>query len=137
MRLIGNSWSELGQAPTIRQSRDLALVAIAVGAIASASVGFALVDLASTKTNVSFVPARAFVTDASATPQRRSEQEVSTPKPTSAVPVGNRILAPAKPSISEIAPKSQVSNERYWWNGNRHTRAHSAYWQRPARFRSL
>ena len=40
MPSIGNSWSDLGQAPTLRHRRDIALVAIAVGAIAGASVIF-------------------------------------------------------------------------------------------------
>ena len=58
MRSIGNSWSDLGQAPTLRHRREIMLVAIAVVAIASASVILSLVDVAATKPDASFVRAR-------------------------------------------------------------------------------
>ena len=49
--------NKIGQAPTLRHRREIALVAIGVVAVASASVILSLVDVAATKPHASFVPA--------------------------------------------------------------------------------
>jgi hypothetical protein len=58
MRFTANSWSELGLAPTFDQRCEVVLVAMAVGAIASASVISSLVDVAAKKSDFPFVAAR-------------------------------------------------------------------------------
>ena len=135
MRAIGNSSLDLGRAPTFRQSRELAFVAIAVAAIASASVILALVDLATKKPDASFVSAWAVVTDfASASPTAPSEKVTA---PASAIPLQVRepAAAAAEPA-TRVAP-NEVWKQRDWWKGNSHPKPRSAYWRRSARFRSL
>jgi len=137
MRAIGNPWSDLDHAPTFRQRRELAFVAIAIAAIASASVVLALVDLATKKSDVSFVSARTVVTDLapSASPPAPSEKALTVPPPAIPLQVQERAAAPVEPT-NRAAP-NDVWKQRDWWKGNAHTKPRSAYWQRSARFRSF
>ena len=137
MRAIGNSWLDLGRAPTSRQRRELAFVAIAVAAIASDSVVLALVDLATKKSDASFVSARALVTDLAppASPSASGEMAVTVPAPAIPVQVREPAAAPVEPA-NRAAP-SEVWKQRVWWKGNSHPKPRSAYRQRSARFRSF
>jgi hypothetical protein len=139
MQAIGNSWSDLGRAPTFRQRRQVAFVAIAVAAIAGASVVLALVDLTSRKSDAPFVSVRAIVTDLapSASAPALSERAIPVPASAPAIPVQvqERAAAPVEPT-NRVAP-NDVWKQRDWWKGNAHTKPRSAYWQRSARFRSF
>jgi len=122
MRVIGN-WSDLGQAPSFRQRRELALVAIGIGAIASASVVLALVDLTSKKSDVSFVSGRAIVTNTAPSPSSLGPNDKAMPVKTPDIPLqfSGRAAAPIDPRIGEARQKIDAWNQRDWWKGNRHT----------------
>ena len=138
MRSIGNSWSELGQAPTLRHRREIALVAIGVVAVASASVILSLLDVAATKPHASFVPARAIITDTRpSTPTAEGDQAATPQSPTTTLSVREPVVAPLEPSPSEAAQKSDVSSNREWRKGDRQRRSRGVYWQRSAHTRLL
>jgi hypothetical protein len=131
MRSIGNSWSVLGQAPTLRHRHEIALAVIGVVAIASVSVILSLVDVAATKPNASFVPARVIITDTRpSTPKSEGDQAATPQSPTTALSV-------REPPPSEAAQKSDVSNDRERWKGDRQKRSRGVYWQQSAHSRLL
>jgi hypothetical protein len=138
MRSIGNSWSDLGQAPTLRHRREIALVAIGVVAVASASVILSLLDVAATKPHASFVPARAIITDTRpSTPTAEGDQAATPQSPTATRSVREPVVAPLEPSPSEAAQKSDVSSNREWRREDRQRRSRGVYWQRSAHTRLL
>jgi hypothetical protein len=134
-----NSLSDLGKAPTFADRRDIALVAIAVGAIAGVSVIFSLADVAATKSDSQIVPAQAITTDAraSTSPTAEGDQAATLQSPTTAIAV-REVAAPPEPPPSEAAQKSDVWNNRVWWRSYRHERrSRGVYWQRSAHTRLL
>jgi hypothetical protein len=138
MRSIGNSWAVLGQAPTWRHRREIALAAIGVVLIAGASVILSLVDAAATKPDVSFVPVRAIIADTrpSTGPTAEGDQAAAPRSSTAALPVREPETSPTEPS-REALQKSDVWNERKWWKGDQQKRSRGAYWQRSAHVRLL
>jgi hypothetical protein len=137
MRSIGNSWSDLGQAPTLRHRREIALVAIGVVAIASASVILSLVDVAATKPDASFVPARAIIMDTRPSTPTAGGDQATTPQSSTTLSVSEPVAEPPKPSPSEAAQKSEVSSDREWRRGDQQRRSRRVYWQRSAHTRLL
>lgn len=135
-----NSLSDLGIAPTFADRRDIALVSIAVGAIAGASVIFSLADVAATKSDAQIVPAQAITTDAraSTSPTAEGDQAATLQSSTTALAVREPVAAPPEPPPSEAAQKSDVRNNREWWRSYRHeSRSRGVYWQRSAHTRLL
>ena len=138
MRSIGNSLSDLGQAPTLRHRREIMLVAIGVAAIAGASVILSLVDVAATKPDASFVPARAIVTDTRpSTPTAEGDQAATPQSSTAILSAREPVAAPPEPSPSEAAQKSDVSSDREWRRGDRQRRSRGVYWQQSVHTRLL
>jgi hypothetical protein len=138
MRSIGNSLSDLGQAPTLRHRREIMLVAIGVAAIAGASVILSLVDVAATKPDASFVPARAIVTDTRpSTPTAGGDRATTPQSSTTTLSVSEPVAEPPKPSPSEASQKSEVSSDREWRRGDQQRRSRGVYWQRSAHTRLL
>jgi hypothetical protein len=137
MRSIGNSWSALGQAPTLRHRREIALVAVGVVAIASASAILSLVDVAAIKPDASFVPARAIITDTRPSTLKAEGVQAATPQsPTLAVREPVAVPPEPPPIPGEATQKSNVWNERVW-RGDRQRRSRGVYWQRSAHTRLL
>ena len=128
-----NSLSDLGKAPTFADRRNIALVAIAVGAVAGASVIFSLVDVAATKSDAQIVPAQAITTDAraSTSPTAEGDQAATPQSPTTAIAVQEPVAAPPElpPTPSEAARKSDVSSDHEWRRGDRQRRSRGVYWQ--------
>ena len=126
-----NSLPDLDQAPTFADRRDIGLVAIAVGAIAGASVIFSLVDVASTKSDAQIVPAQAITTEAraSTSPTAEGDQAATPQSPTTTPFVREPVAAPPEPSPSEAARKLDVSSDHEWRRGDRQRRSRGVYWQ--------
>jgi hypothetical protein len=136
-----NSLPDLGQAPTFADRRDIALVAIAVGAIAGASVIFSLVDVASTKSDAQIMPAsdaqivraQEITTEAgtSTSPTAEGDQAATPQSPTTTLSVREPVAAPPEPppTPGEAAQKSDVSSDHEWRRGDRQRRSRGVYWQ--------
>lgn len=138
MRLSANSWSQLGLAPSFGGGWEIVVVAIAVGAIASASVVSFLVDTTANESDVPSVVAQA----PSGTRTNLTDRVPAVPTPPAPVPVLATLsphaqTAPGKvaavSSPAEAAPNDaeQDSDARSRHNlrkGDR--RSHGAYWSR-------